>query len=201
MKKEIESLRIKQENNGNVKKKLTENYKRNGKAHIQRQLLAAVFGGLFHLRPVTNKTRIDLRVGRGAVIYVKEVKINHRILILVMLGVHGPMSSVHVGVQIAVLMIQPITKLHPMMYGDHEQDLIQSIMMIEGTIDAMIEETTDAMIEETTDAMIIDETIDVMIDEDFPHIHHHNHHHSHRSVDRKEIPKQQAVGEQLKETS
>ncbi len=93
-----------------------------------------------------------------------------------------------------------------MNYGDLKQDhLINNIVTIDGTTDAMIEEMTngmivgmiDAMIDETTDGTI-EETIDAMIDEDFLHNKRNNHHHRHQNDGQKKILKQQAIGGQLK---
>jgi len=92
-----------------------------------------------------------------------------------------------------------------MNYGDLNQDLINNIVMIDGTTDAMIEEMTNGMIEEMIDAMIdettdgmIDETTDAMINEDFLHSKRNNHCHRHQNDGQKKILKQQAIGEQLK---
>jgi len=84
-----------------------------------------------------------------------------------------------------------------MNYGDLKQDLINNIVMIDGTTDAMIEEMTNGMIEEMIDAMI-DETTDAMINEDFLHSKRNNHCHRHQNDGQKKILKQQAIGEQLK---
>jgi Golgi nucleoside diphosphatase len=104
-------------------------------------------------------------------------------------------------VVIDVLMIHQIIKLHLMNYGDLNQDLINNIVMIDGTTDAMIEEMTNGMIEETIEEMIdamIDETTDAMIDEDFLHSKRNNHLHRHQNDGQKKILKQQTIGEQLK---